>query len=217
MYKAAHLLAIATRGLSKRATDDIEDLATKYYEPVGAHGMPHIRNALAHANQLVSIRKSNPTLTDAERAAVLFHDSGIRDYGRAKHELSSARVARRELKNRFDPATLKQIARAVAEHRASYKGKYYSDMSDLVSSADLNPPDLANTIKRSYQYGVDKGWPEERRLQNAVYTPREKYGTKGYARFPAHYTAYHKPELKKFREAIDKITIGDVRNIVHGQ
>lgn len=197
---------------------DMETLARKYYPQEGSHGWNHIEDVRNRAKAMVS--NAGEKWTPEMEAAVLFHDSGLYPNGinapevRDLHESRGAAVARKVLKDRFSPKALNNIANAINEHRASYKGEFTSPISDLVSSADRTAPDIKKLINRSYAYGKEHGFSEARAYRNILECLKEKYGTGGYARYPKHYTEYYGDAIKDVRDSVDKLSISTIKKVL---
>lgn len=100
-----------------------------------------------------------------------------------------------------------QVSKAIAEHRASYKGTYSSLLSEVISSADRGKPGQARDyLKRSYDYAKSElGLSEEEALHHSRIHIKEKFGSTGYAVFPAPYIAYFGDVLKEMQIEIDTL------------
>ena len=94
---------------------------------------------------------------------------------------------------------LKLVAHAVLEHRASFKGEFYSILSEIISSADRGIPSLKNITIRSMQFNKAKA---DKASKHII----EKYGVNGYAKYPEIYKHYFKDELTKFQQLANNIT-----------
>ena len=98
---------------------------------------------------------------------------------------------------------LKEVAHAVLEHRASFKGEFYSELSELISSADRGEPDLEKVVVRSMKFNHGDA-------QDVYEHIKDKYGSKGYAKYPDVYVKIFKDELRLFQERADKITVDEI-------
>lgn len=98
---------------------------------------------------------------------------------------------------------LKEVAHAVLEHRASFKGKFYSKLSALISSADRGEPNLEEVVIRSMKFNNGNA-------QDVYEHIKDKYGSKGYAKYPAVYIEIFKDELEAFQRRADSITVDEV-------
>ena len=98
---------------------------------------------------------------------------------------------------------LKEVAHAVLEHRASFKGEFYSELSELISSADRGEPDLEKVVIRSMKFNNGNA-------QDVYEHIKDKYGSKGYAKYPDVYVKIFKDELKLFQERADNITVDEI-------
>lgn len=184
--------------------------AKRYYDAQGSHGWNHVSDVLNRARLMVA--QDNRLLSDEEIAAVLFHDSSLRQGDRETHHIDSAKIAEKELKKSFDPNTISRIAKAIREHRGSYKGKYSSKLSELVSSADRGEPNLDDIIKRSYTYQVEHNFDVPEKL--VVEHIKDKYSRAGYARKPEYYQRLYRDRLDDMYERVDRLTPKEVLSVV---
>jgi len=100
----------------------------------------------------------------------------------------------------------KLVAHAVLEHRASFKGEFYSKLSEIISSADRGTPDIKRVVIRSMQFNNGDA--------KSVYKHiKSKYGTNGYAKYPQSYQEIFSKELQEFQKIVDNITIADIEQI----
>jgi hypothetical protein len=196
---------------------NIAKVAKKYYQNVESHGWGHVIDVLTRATAMVKLDNTHQdTLTIAEFAAICFHDAGLKKYGRDKHEIYSAKIAAQELKKlKFNTEDINLISCAIKEHRASYKGKFTSSISDLVSSADRNAPNLNEMLFRSYSYHIENGKSHEDAITEAFKHIPDKYGKNGYARFPDYYMLRYKQDLAKLQNKLQTITRAEVASIIN--
>lgn len=108
------------------------------------------------------------------------------------------------------PSDKYKVARACLEHRASFKGLFFSPLSELISSADRGKPDLDHIKQRSRLFYLSrhaKGTPEDEALaQEHVKTHlKRKYSKHGYANRPEIYQAYFKTELLAMQKEIEQL------------
>ena len=101
---------------------------------------------------------------------------------------------------------LKEVAFAVLQHRASFKGEFYSPLSEVISSADRGLPDLERVVKRSMKF--NKG-----NAQGVYEHIKRKYGKSGYAKYPDVYQKLFKEELAEFRCLADELTVERILEI----
>lgn len=192
----------------------IWDRAKKYYPEKASHGLNHIQDNLNKAEKMLEFFKE--PFTDQIYAAIVFHDSGLEKYGREIHEVHSAEIAKRELKDLFSSKDLYLIAAAIKEHRASFKGEFTSMLSDICSSADRNSPNFEASIARSFLY-TEEHHPEfsfEEKCETVTMHQKAKYGTKGYARFPIYFSRYYGKDLTEYRRKMDSLDADVVARIV---
>lgn len=134
-----------------------------------------------------------------------------------------------------------EIARAVHEHRASYRGDYTTVLSELISAADRDKPDLETILTRVYKcakdefniFEIDKGKEipdievaagNLRDIAKVIYNTHElpvyktyvhiieKYHEKGYARRNHLYDAYYGKQQQVFLKQINELTIDHLTN-----
>jgi HD superfamily phosphodiesterase len=98
------------------------------------------------------------------------------------------------------------VAHAVLEHRASYKGEYFSKLSKIISSADRGKPDIKAVVIRSMKYNHADA-------QNVYKHIKDKYARNGYAKYPDIYKELFGKELKKFKSDADNITVEKILKI----
>jgi len=101
---------------------------------------------------------------------------------------------------------LELVAHAVLEHRASFKGEFFSKLSAIISSADRGRPDVAQTVIRSMRYN-------NANAQDVYEHMLDKYSTKGYAKYPDVYKEIFAQELEEFKKEVDAISIKKIVSI----
>ena len=98
---------------------------------------------------------------------------------------------------------LELIAYAVLQHRGSFKGKFFSLLSEIISGADRGLSNLKEVIIRSCKY--NKG-----NAQEVLEHIKDKYATNGYANYPPLIQKRFAKELSEFKKQCDKIELEDV-------
>lgn len=86
---------------------------------------------------------------------------------------------------------------AIYEHRASYKGTFTSLVSEIVSSADRNKPDIAKWVARVKRGNINNN------MEEALDHIQKKLGRNGYAKLPPTYMNYYKGSVNKFLNDIE--------------
>jgi len=128
---------------------------------------------------------------------------------RAKHnKLAYAYVLKAEDKflKELTKEEILKVAHGVLEHRANFKGEFYSLLSAIISSADRGLPDLEFIVIRSMKF--NKGNPQD------VYAHiKDKYGTNGYANYPKVYKEIFAQELEAFQKEADALSVERVLEI----
>ena len=195
----------------------LEDIAKPYYAAEGGNSWQHIQQVLGTAERMLQKLKKRE-LTLPERAAILFHDSAVLKNGKKNHGILSAEIARAALTptKLFDADTLNTIVTAIQEHddEANTAGTRSSELSDLLASADFNPPDVPWMLNKSYVWGIRHGLNERERLRNTLFTMRQKYGSSGYVHYPAMYSEFYKKEIPKMQKAMDSLSIDVARRLI---
>lgn len=107
-----------------------------------------------------------------------------------------------------------EMSQAVAEHRASYRGKYSGELSATLSAADRGKPDVERTVKRAFKYALNcnVGFRDIALAQTQEHMV-DKFGTKGYARYPQLYTEMYEAELQSLQTVMDVITLDEIAEI----
>lgn len=194
-----------------------------------AHSVEHLEDVLSTAVTILE-RIAYKTISVEDRVsafvAILFHDvTATTD--RDNHQNSGAEAfdrimntVVRQSRNRLvrDAAVagrynidISKAKAAIREHRASYKGDFTSIVSEIVSGADRGIPqpteeNVKHKIAKSYRYHIEKlhESEDESRINSLIHI-KEKYGTKGYAKYPDIYEKAFKDELGAFRRLVDEI------------
>lgn len=170
----------------------LNQLVKRYSKFDGAHDEEHalmvMKNSVYIANRLMKEENENLNINMVKTIAAM-HDLGL-EFDRETHHTKSGEIVRKDknLRKFFSEEEIEIIAKAVEEHRASYKGDYTSIYSKIVSDADrMN--DIRTMISRTYKWN-QKHYPEldEKGLYDVIIGHlRDKYGEKGYARFNTKY------------------------------
>lgn len=151
-----------------------QDLRLYDLSPDGAHDKNHIIDVIQNAYSISSKMKLN---TDLAVFSALYHDIGLLLGNREEHDINGYKwiCRNQKLKQYFDEYEINIIAHAVKEHRASYKGNYFSIYSVIVSDSDRSLS-IETMIRRSYLYNKDKS----NDVYNTVYSYlKKKYGYGG--------------------------------------
>ena len=191
----------------------IESIIERYKNFDGAHDDQHARMVIENSEHIaINMMRDEDVELNMNMVKVIaaMHDLGL-EYDRATHHLKSGEIVRNEerLKEFFNEDQIEIIAKAVEEHRASYKGEYTSVYSKIVSDADrMN--DINTMIIRTYKWNR-KHFPEhnDEEIYNEVVSHlQDKFGEKGYARFNTKYAEDMLNQSRKIimnNEEFDKI------------
>ena len=135
-----------------------------------------------------------------------------------RHSYYSAEIARRILSKTtyFTSEDIDEICQAIEEHDEfiNPNGIHSSDLSDLLASADCNPPNVAWILNKSYSRGMENGLTHEERIQNAVRYIPKKYGTHGTIVYPKMYAAFNKKAIIKMQQTFDTLTPEECERII---
>ena len=182
----------------------LEKLIERYVDFDPAHNIDHARAVVKNSEYIaINVMKDEQIELDMNmvRTIAVMHDLGL-EFDRATHHIKSGEIVRREeeLKQYFNEDQIEIIAKAVEEHRASYKGNYTSIYSMIVSDADRM--NTANEyIERTYNWSR-LHYPELNEIE--LYEEvkghlKHKYGEQGYARFN---TKYAEESINQIRKTI---------------
>ena len=187
---------------------NFEQQVRTYYEPYYRDGDE--AHLIDHADQVCALAlKINKDLD--EKLIILasyIHDMYNATNRKIHNELAYEYVlkAQDEFLKILNPKALREVAHAVLEHRASFKGEFYSKLSALISSADRGEPKLEEVVIRSMKFNKANAVDVYEHI-------KDKYGVKGYAKYPDVYLEVFKDELKVFQNRADKITVDEVLEV----
>ncbi len=121
------------------------------------------------------------------------------------HKLAYEYVLRAE--DRFlkelNKQELELVAYAVLQHRGSFKGEFFSLLSEIISGADRGISNLKEIIIRSCKYNRGNAKEVLEHIKN-------KYATGGYGNYPPLIQKKFAKELKEFKKQCDELTLQDV-------
>lgn len=236
------------RAMEARLTPDemllkntILDVLKPYlYDADSEHGSEHVHDVMRLG---ININVDLDLGIDKKEiiVAALTHDMFSSTHRKEHHTKAQEWVSENLLKanplfeRMLDEEAVKRVAHAVGEHRGSYKGEFYSPLSELISSADRGHPGLEEIIERIYMCSIDpnvimqvdldnldtltpngiKDYPTiVRELKEEGYSDEviktflhlvDKYSITGYARHPKFYNTYYKDELASLWSMIDRM------------
>lgn len=193
-----------------------------------AHRLGHFIGVYKQAS-MINLWLGVPYEEEALLAVALFHD--LFSWSRVNHHdmsrewvMSSDDPLLQKLleasvgPNRFHNAWEARIAVSFAcgEHRASYKGGYSSLLSEIMASADRGAlsgkePIIKRAFKYARAHNPDKGfdfWVEQ-----TLTHMKEKFSSKGYARYPKLYEDFYSSELNTVRQEMDLLLKWEVAEI----
>ncbi len=195
-------------------------MAKPHYREHGANSWEHVQQDIANGILLVKKLKHRD-LTLQEYATILYHDCGCKSMYPEKegHGLRGAEIALPELKKCgfFTDKEIEEIRIAILEHdeTTNPKNLHSSDLSDLLASADTNPPDIPWILNKSYVWGIRHGIGDhDKNIQNVVDYMKKENGTKGSMVYPKLYTEYYKKEIQQMKEFFDNLTFDECKKII---
>ena len=105
------------------------------------------------------------------------------------------------------PNQLLTLAQGCLEHRASYKGIYSSEFSEVLSAADRGFPttDMELKLQRPIEYRLHEGFCPKAAREGAILHLKKKYGHGGYARYNKVWLQVFEKELPLMQDAIAKL------------
>lgn len=206
-----------------------------YRDADAAHGLKHIKEVHELASKINRSLKEPYSEIDILVASYA-HDMYSLDYRDTHHTLAGLYILK-DLPSRFkkEMNNVSLVASAVAEHRASFKGKYSSKLSEVLSAADRGEPNLEKIIERIYLTSIDNRLNFKFKINNipsisinntSLYSKIatmlddgnfkktdilvfghliEKYSRNGYARYNSTYKKYFKEELENMYKRVDDI------------
>lgn len=139
----------------------------RYLESDTNHGLRHVLHVTAKALKMNKVLALNIDHREIILAGIC-HDLFAREYRAEHHELGRAYILTENHDCYInDRSAMIRVSEAIAEHRASYTGKYYSKLSELISAADRDEPNLKKLVARCYDcatdpvllFEIDKGKP----------------------------------------------------------
>lgn len=136
-----------------------------------------------------------------------FHD--LFAWSRQNHHVLSGEFVRgtcHPLFSKLNSTERETIAVACEEHRASFKGRFTSQFSMMMNSADRGfPNDVPAMLERAIQYRLGKGDTREAALPTSIQHLKEKFGRDGYASYPKMYTDAFGDVLEAQYDEIDAL------------
>ena len=191
---------------SELETRIIEEFSSKWELNDPAHRLSHFKSVQSCGVYINATLKLNYDVNLITMVAY-FHDlfAWSRDN---HHEMSAFWIMTTDhpLVNWMDSTQRKLVSNACKEHRASYKGVYSHEFSELMASADRGEPgNIEDMLIRAVQFRTSKGMGYKEAHEGALLHLKEKYGSNGYARYPRMYQETFKDILDRQRIFIDEM------------
>lgn len=187
--------------------NEFKDILNASYGSSVSHGWEHIDHVLSKS--IYYRDKYNLKVDDDELIlSVLFHDIYSHTDRDNHHELGAKWIeASIHPLISNDKEKQKRIANAIREHRAGYKGAYYSPTSEILATADRDIPILEDVVFRSYLYTKEKNptLTHKETIAEVLKHVEEKYSRKGYIQYTNMFVLEHKDELTDMLLRIDKL------------
>lgn len=102
----------------------------------------------------------------------------------------------------------KLLSTACFCHRASYKGEFPNSFAELINAADRGAPSSVEAmLERAMLYRISRNYlgSNDDLKKDSVTHLKEKYGTKGYARYSPMYLKCYGSELRALQKEIDEL------------
>lgn len=221
------IIKFKSRSILKKMLAEYKPLLDSMYGESEAHGRAHV---LSVVNTALLYNQRYNVKCDPEEIilAGLFHDLFTRTDRDNHHKAGYDWVMQSMDGNLKDKEKRLRIAHAVLEHRAGYKGDYYSPLSELIASADRGAPDLNDILKRMYIHVKEtntftrKGVTtyntvpatHKEIIDQMLYHLEEKYSRKGYIQYTNIYMLEYKEELAIMLDQIDKVLKGKLKIVI---
>lgn len=192
-----------------------------------AHQIDHIDTVVNNVIDICQRIPVEPAEMTCAIIAAYYHDICCQDSREFHHSLAAITVHREWfhlvalLPKRLHASYLhnydycKLIANACFEHRASFKGLYTSVVSEIVACADRGRPVTDATLyRRSYLYGrCNAALNHDDACKYAIEHIRDKYGNKGYVKYPELYMTLYADELAEQRAWVERATMKDIAEV----
>lgn len=109
-----------------------------------------------------------------------------------------------ELIVELSTADRKLLSAACGEHRSTYRGKFTSPLSELLSSADRGKPESVDKImQRLLVYRENKGMSHDEAVADSLVYLKHKYSRTGFARKPAMWCTVYGEQIENLFREID--------------
>ena len=159
------------------------------------------------------------TLNLKEYAACLFHDCSVKSKpDKVKHSLYSAEIAKPILTKTgyFTPEEVEEVCQAIVEHDGETNPNFIHSTltSDVLSSADTNPPNVAWILNKMYVYRLRHNRPAELIFKDIAEYSKEAYGLKSKRKYPTLYANFYGKEIVTMGRTIDSLTPEDCERII---
>jgi len=182
----------------KKFIKDVREFYKPYYDKGDkAH-------TIAHADEVCKLALKMNNGEYKEKLVVLsayIHDI-FNSKDRAKHHKLAYKyvlAAEDKFLKELNKKELELVAYATLQHRASYKGKFFSKLSEILSSADRGAPKFEPIVIRCMQFNNED-------IDGVVDHVKDKYAKSGYAKYPKLYIDYFGKEFDEFQERAKNIT-----------
>ena len=195
----------------------IEKMVAEFYNNNdSAHKLSH---AIEVCDNFLEIDKVLKLNLDKKLMILIayFHDIFANVDDRKIHERKAAMYIFKNRSALFSDLTKKEVRivyYAVLQHRASYKGAYYSIYSRVMNAADKGKLLIDKTIIRSFKYHFDRSQDENEAIIGVFKHMKDKFGSNGYFKPDDFYLKCYKDSYDLYTKNVDNLTIEYITKIV---
>jgi uncharacterized protein len=197
--------------------ENLKETLYLYYSSEGSHGFNHLDEVYKLALEMN--KKLNLELDEREIMIVSYCHDMFSVSNRENHEIGAESfiINKRNiwfLKD-LDNDVIIRMAKAVAQHRASYTGEFHSKLAELLNAADRGYLGIEQNIIRSLKYNIER-YPNKSvklLIENVYNHGKDKFSSNGYMRFNDLYRLMFAEEIKIFQNYFDNVTLKEIRDI----
>lgn len=205
-------ISYGDRKLIKTLKETFKTTLDKAYGDSNAHGMEHIDKVVLDALRL---RNKYSLNIDSEEIilAGLLHDI-YQDEDRKNHHILASKWIDASIHPIFkDKEKRMRISNAIKEHRASHKGGYSSELSELIATADRDEPNIIQILERMYMYQLDSNPKVDNKtaIANMKEHLEDKFSSKGYSSYPTLFKTEYGELQEALFNTVDKIISGKLK------
>ena len=198
----------------KEYKEEFKTILDESYQNSLSHGLDHVE---AVCNKALYLNDKYNLNCDKEEIVIasLFHDMFAHKDRKNHHILAHDWIMSsiHPLIYSRSMESKRRIAMAIKEHRSNHRGDFYSDISELIATADREAPVIEEIIKRSYQYQLDNYPKKSHRemVDDVEMHLNEKYSRHGYVTYTKMYAMEYNEKFEVMYNIIDKIVTGSLK------